>query len=288
LGWVSPIVSFALVAAQFTVRLPAAAVATVVIPAAFVTGVAASPGLTVADGLFAAGGGWMVVEAVLARLLWRLLRRGGAEADRLLQARFAAERAAATAAARRADQRAHWATVHDTSATTLLMIGLGEVAGTEEWLPCLVRRDMALLAGTPLAGGDGAGVTDLCTGLRAAAERARVRVGMDCPAGTTAPPAVVTALVGATAEALENVRRHAGTGTARFVLRRGPVSTAGEVGSVEVTVADNGPGFEPAAVGPHRFGLAWSVHDRMQAVGGLATVESAPGRGTVVRLRWPA
>jgi signal transduction histidine kinase len=177
--------------------------------------------------------------------------------------------------------------VHDTSATTLLMIGLGEVAGTEEWLPGQLRRDMALLAGTP-PDGDDSGATDLCTGLRAAADRAHVRVGMDCPAGTTAPPAVVTALVGATAEALENVRRHAGTGTARLVLRRGPVSTAGEVGSVEVTVADDGPGFDPAAVGPHRFGVAWSVHDRMQAVGGRATVESAPGRGTVVRLRWPA
>jgi signal transduction histidine kinase len=163
------------------------------------------------------------------------------------------------------------------------MIGLGEVAGTEEWLPGQVRRDMALLAGTPLAGD--AGATDLSTGLRAVADRVHVRVAVDCPAGTTAPPAVVTALVGATAEALENVHRHAGTGTARLVLRSGPGLVAD---AVEVTVADDGPGFDPAAVGPHRFGLAWSVRDRMQAVGGLATVESAPGRGTVVRLRWPA
>ena len=297
LGWVSPIASFALVAAQFTFRPLAAAAATVAIPASFVAGVAASPGLTVADGLFAAGGAWMVVEAILARLLWRLLRRGGREADRLLQAGFAAERAAATAAARRADQRAHWATVHDTSASTLLMIGLGEVTGTEEWLPGQLRRDMALLGGAPLAGsrqegGDHPGrdqdATDLRTGLLAAAGRARVRVEVDCPDGLTTPPAVVTALAGAVAEALENVRRHAGTGCARLVVLSGPGDPAvTEAGAVEVTVADDGPGFDPAAVGPQRFGLTWSVRDRMQAVGGRAAVESAPGEGTVVRLRWP-
>ena len=279
LGWVSPIVSFALVAAQFLFRPLPAAAATVAIPASFVIGVAASPGLTVADGLFVGGGAWMVVEAVLARLLWRLLRRGGQEADRLLQARFAAERAAATAAARRADQRAHWATVHDTSASTLLMIGLGEVSGTEEWLPGQARRDIALLGGAPLAGG-----TDVPAALRAVADRARVRVEADLPAGVAAPAEVVAALAGAVAEALENVRRHAGTGAARLVLRGGPIPG----GAVEVTVADDGPGFDPAAVGPHRFGLSCSVRDRMQAAGGRATVESAPGRGTVVRLGWPA
>jgi signal transduction histidine kinase len=57
---------------------------------------------------------------------------------------------------------------------------------------------------------------------------------------------------------------------------------------VEIAVADDGVGFDPDAVGAHRFGLALSVLDRMAAVGGCATVESAPGRGTVVRLRWPA
>jgi hypothetical protein len=290
LGWVSPVVSFALVTAQFWLRPLPAAAAAVAIPAAFVTGVAASPGLTVADGLFVGGGAWMVVEAVLARLLWRLLQRGAREADRLLQARFAAERAAATAAARRADQRAHWATVHDTSASTLLMIGLGEVSGAEEWLPGQVRRDIALLGGAP-PDDHGAGGTDVAAALRETTDRARVRVEADLPAGVTAPPEVVTALSGAAAEALENVRRHAGTGTARLVLRGGAPVTAGTgagAGAVEVTVADDGPGFDPAAVGSHRFGLAWSVRDRMHAVGGLAVVESAPGRGTVVRLRWPA
>jgi hypothetical protein len=276
LGWVSPIASFTVVAVQFPLRLLPATGAALAVCVSFVAGTWLSPGLTLRDGLIA-GGVWMAVEAKLARLLWWLLLRAGREADRALRERFAAERAAATAAARRADQRAHWATVHDTAASTLLMIGLGEVAGTEEWLPGQVRRDIELLDGRR----DDAGEADLGAALRGAAERARLRVELDCPAGVTVPAAVATALAGAVAEALENVRRHAGTGAAT-------VAMSGAADGVEVVVADAGRGFDPAGVGPHRLGLAWSVHDRMHAVDGRAAVESAPGRGTTVRLRWSA
>jgi hypothetical protein len=226
----------------------------------------------------------MLVEAVLARFLWVLLQRAGREADRLMQAQFAAERVAATAAARRAAQRAHWATVHDTSASTLLMIGLGAVHGTEEWLPGQVRRDIGLLDGAR-DGPPDADAAEVALGpaLADVACAARVRVEVGCPAGVEAPPAVVRALAGAMAEALENVARHAGVGCARVDVQQG----AG-LGGLEVVVADDGAGFRPDRIGPHRFGLALSVHDRMASAGGCATVESAPGRGTVVRLRWPA
>jgi signal transduction histidine kinase len=225
----------------------------------------------------------MAVEALLAGLLWRLLLRAGREADRLLEARFAAERAAATAAARRADQRAHWATVHDTSASTLLMIGLGEVAGTEEWLAGQVRRDIAVLDGR---GAGGEGESDLGAALRAAVNRSRLRVTLDAPPAVAVPAAATAALAGAAAEALENVHRHAGTGIATLAVHAAGEEVGGDR-AVEVVVTDRGRGFDPTHVGTHRFGLAWSVHDRMDAVGGSAVVESAPGRGTVVRLRWP-
>jgi signal transduction histidine kinase len=284
LGWISPIASFTVVAIQFQVGVPAAAVATLAVCTTFVAGTAGSPGLTVWDGVLAAGGGWMLVEAVLARLLWVLLQRAGREADRLMQAQFAAERVAATAAARRAAQRAHWATVHDTSASTLLMIGLGAVHGTEEWLPGQVRRDIGLLDGAR-DGPPDADAAEVALGpaLADAACAAHVRVEVGCPAGVAAPPAVVRALAGAVAEAVENVARHAGVECARVDVQQGEGP-----GGLEVAVADDGAGFRPDKIGPHRFGLALSVHDRMASVGGRAVIESAPGRGTVVRLRWPA
>lgn len=280
LGWVSPMASFTVVAVQFQLGRWAAATVTVAVCTAFVVGTALTPGLTAVDGL-AAGGAWMAVEAALGRLLWVLLQRAGREADRLMRAQFAAERAAATAAARRSAQRAHWATVHDTSASTLLMIGLGAVHGREAWLPGQVQRDIALLDGArdAPAAADAVEIA-VAPALADVAHAARVRVDVDCPPGVTAPPAVVRALSGAAAEALENVARHAGVDDARLQVRTGAV--------LEVVVADDGTGFHPGRIGAHRFGLALSVRDRMAGAGGHAVIESAPGRGTVVRLRWPA
>lgn len=57
--------------------------------------------------------------------------------------------------------------------------------------------------------------------------------------------------------------------------------------AVVVEVTDDGPGFDPAGVPPHRYGLRESIRGRMAAVGGRAEVRSAPGAGTTIRLEWP-
>ena len=57
---------------------------------------------------------------------------------------------------------------------------------------------------------------------------------------------------------------------------------------VRVEVVDDGVGFDPAAVPAHRYGLRHAVLAAMRRVGGEAGVDSAPGRGTRVVLRWPA
>jgi signal transduction histidine kinase len=50
-------------------------------------------------------------------------------------------------------------------------------------------------------------------------------------------------------------------------------------------IADNGTGFDPAAV-TGGFGLQ-SMRERLAAVGGSLAVESAPGRGTTIRATAP-
>jgi GAF domain-containing protein len=79
-------------------------------------------------------------------------------------------------------------------------------------------------------------------------------------------------------EALQNALRHAGA--ERLQLR-----LAAADGRLELTVSDDGVGFDPGApaVRSRRLGLT-SMEERAQALGGKLTIESKPGAGTTVRL----
>jgi phage shock protein PspC (stress-responsive transcriptional regulator)/signal transduction histidine kinase len=89
----------------------------------------------------------------------------------------------------------------------------------------------------------------------------------------------VAALVAATKEAVVNAAKHAGA----------PATVYAEVtdAEVEVNVKDRGHGFDPGGVGSDRHGLAESIVARVESVGGRASVRSAPGEGTEVRLVLP-
>ncbi|MBU2603106.1 MAG: GAF domain-containing protein [Actinobacteria bacterium] len=78
--------------------------------------------------------------------------------------------------------------------------------------------------------------------------------------------------------ALVNVRRHA---HARNLW----VSFARDNGSLAVVVEDDGVGFDVSAVRAN-IGLQ-SMRERTESVGGYIEIDSAPGRGTRVRLRVP-
>jgi signal transduction histidine kinase len=110
------------------------------------------------------------------------------------------------------------------------------------------------------------------------------------PAGSAfgIPAAAVTAMAHATREALMNVAEHAGTGKAWVTVGVTPPGDASPDGLVQVTVRDAGAGFAPGHVGLVRLGVRRSIIERVEDVGGSASVQSAPGEGTVVTLRWPA
>jgi signal transduction histidine kinase len=85
-------------------------------------------------------------------------------------------------------------------------------------------------------------------------------------------------------ELLANVGKHARASRASLTVARD-----GETLTVEV--ADDGIGFDPTAVKPPHvehggFGL-FSIRERLRLLGGVMTIDSAPGRGTRVRLTAP-
>ncbi|MCZ4102995.1 GAF domain-containing sensor histidine kinase [Streptomyces sp. So13.3] len=95
------------------------------------------------------------------------------------------------------------------------------------------------------------------------------------------PAAQEEALLRVAQEALHNALRHADAGTVTVCL------TGRGKGAV-LRVRDDGSGFEPSAVrraGRH-LGLV-SMRDRASGVGGHLTVESAPGKGTVIEMEVP-
>src|SRR5581483_10951379 len=86
-------------------------------------------------------------------------------------------------------------------------------------------------------------------------------------------------------EALHNALRHAAATSIRICLGRGSSSGRGGSRAAVLEVADDGQGF--VVGGPSAgLGLA-SMRDRVCAVGGSLSVDSAPGSGTRIRATVP-
>jgi signal transduction histidine kinase len=86
-------------------------------------------------------------------------------------------------------------------------------------------------------------------------------------------------LFGIGREALANVLKHADATTAQ-------VRIEGRARRVLVEIRDDGRGFDPAASYPNHYGIE-SMRSRAAEIGGVLTITSAPGHGTVVRVEAP-
>ena len=211
-----------------------------------------------------------VLESVLARLAYELLRRSSRRVDRLRERAAEQGRAAAVALDQGRREREYLALLHDTAAATFLMAAHG---GDPQAVAAQARRDLVVLAER----GDVEGTVDLGAALTAVARASSVDVRIEAEV-VRVPAGVALQFVRAARELLTNVERHSGTSEAELTVTRGPV----------VVLSDNGKGFVPEEVPGHRRGLKGSVVERLEAVGGTAVVESEPGRGTTARLVWPA
>jgi len=80
-------------------------------------------------------------------------------------------------------------------------------------------------------------------------------------------------------EALTNTARHARAGIATVHLRE-------EENQIVLAVADDGIGFEAGGSFPGHLGLQ-SMRERAAELRGILEVESCPGKGTLVRARFP-
>lgn len=172
--------------------------------------------------------------------------------------------------------------VHDSVLATLSMLSHNGIGMAAEELRCRCRDDLASLSSAARAApGSGVLPSALIAGWRRLAESLRLRLDVqDARAATALPDRAAEAVDGAVREALRNVRIHAATDEVRIRLDDRP-------DSLGVEVVDEGAGFAPREVPAERFGVARSIVERMETVGGHARVRSTVGVGTRILIEAP-
>jgi len=181
----------------------------------------------------------------------------------------------------RADERSQVAAhLHDSVLQTLALI---QRQSSEPGTVALARRQERELRGWLYDGPIGVEATDLRSAIRDAAaeieDMHRVRVEI-VVVGELELDEAGTALVAATREAMVNAAKWSQADEIAVYVEIEPAL-------ISVFVRDRGVGFVPADIGMDRQGIANSILDRLDRVGGRAEVTSEVGEGTEVRLFLP-
>ena len=264
---------------------------------AFWAGTMLAPGSDTARAARAASVMALFIVVVVHWCGRQMLYRRAQQADAALDAADRDARNQFVILSRTVERREHDRLLHDTVLNTLTAVARSGPAGgiIDRCQQDLTRLERALGEPADPAGAFSRKIAELGADLQAAADEMRarglavqVRLEPDPPEpGPAVPVPVAMAIAHATREALANVAAHAGTGEA-WVTVRALAAAPGTHAGVEVTVRDEGAGFDPGRLGPARLGVRRSITERVTDCGGSAAVRSAPGAGTMVRLCWPA
>ncbi len=122
---------------------------------------------------------------------------------------------------------------------------------------------------------------DLASAIRAEADRFSAATGLTCDVGVSdaldVPDDVRDNLQRMISEALTNVARHAEANRVQLYLRSSDRS-------IELTITDDGRGFDPAAIDEAgHYGLI-GLRERARLMGGTVSIDSRPGQGTTLKV----
>jgi len=112
------------------------------------------------------------------------------------------------------------------------------------------------------------------------AARNRIPVVFTQEGQSVLPPNVKEAFYRIAQEALNNITKHAGATQVQLQLIQNDEC-------VEVNIQDNGCGFDPAVLSPENMGLK-IMRERAESVRAKIEIQSEPGVGTCILMRWPA
>lgn len=209
-----------------------------------------------------------VTSAAIRLVLLRVARAvDAARADREV-----AEVGERVTRARNDYDREQLALLHDTVASTLMLVGQNTPLPPER-LAAQAHRDLEVLRSRPWVR---PARTELVAGLRSACAHADTPLKFVGREVLWLDGETAAAVISAAREAVTNVDRHA-RATAAVI----------EVAPGHVLVTDDGVGFDGQAR-QGRHGLPESIVGRMARIGGAADITSAAGEGASIQLRWAA
>jgi hypothetical protein len=169
-------------------------------------------------------------------------------------------------------EREQFALLHDTAASTLLLVGNGTPV-PQDRLAAQARSALAVLTGQPSV--HPRRRVELVAALRDTTRRTCTPVHFPGCSQVWLDAELCAAIDGAAGEVLNNVDRHAGA-----------TGVSIDVSEGRLVITDDGRGFMPGSTTSH--GIAQSIVGRMNRVGGTAIIRSVPGQGTTVELSWPS
>ncbi|WP_250160728.1 ATP-binding protein [Mycobacterium senriense] len=215
---------------------------------------------------------YFALQWTTSALIRVVLLRVAAAVDRARADRQATEVNEEVMNAVREFEREQLALLHDTAASTLLMVGQGTMLPPPR-LAAQARRDLELLEESPWVAPPAR--TELVAALRQCAAHLSTPVRFVGSEQVWLDGEIVRAVIAAAREAMNNVDRHANAGLLTIT-----------VSSAAVVLEDDGVGFEFPAPQPGH-GIADSIVGRMRRAGGDALIGSAPAAGTRVEMSWP-
>ena len=278
----------------------ATALAAIALPAKFaVIYLFVAPAVYAVSGFVTNDGGTTrqqaVLEAVYAIMLGgailviaAMLRQAATAVDRAQAAAFESYSEAVRQHATEVERVQVDSIVHDSVLTTLLSAARATTPEAQSLAARMASNAIGYLRQAAIIGpSEGASVSLATVAHEVAATAGSLGVPFELRLGElparTIPAAAAEAVQSAAAQAMVNSVQHAGLASGRWVEIRS-VNPMG----LRVEVGDTGRGFLLGEVPAGRLGLRVSILDRLLNAGGSAEVDTQPGEGTVVTIRWPA
>ncbi|NMO05081.1 hypothetical protein HH308_28055 [Gordonia sp. TBRC 11910] len=219
---------------------------------------------------------FLLVEWALMALCRQKLCRAAIITDDLLRVAGEDEVGRSVALARLRSARKQCAVMHDTAASTLLMVGQGSY-GSRTALARQASRDLATIDRFTSAVDFPTESIDIVEQLGLLARQSSTSARVLGRTQVLLDSTTAEAVIGAAREVLSNVDRHAHANRVEII-----------VGDDRVEISDDGRGFPTDSTRvAERFGVRNSILNRMEDAGGAATIDSRIGIGTTVVLYWP-